>query len=140
MSITNLEELENAWGKYVKAKSKGRKKQLLESMKKSLDSVEDSRKFLLERLQCDGIVIKAFPKSEQSDIIAYALSESISFATVEALLHVDISIAEKAIEGCRLRTVKKISEMLLHNYIAYTVYASKEKWEAIFMLCKKTLE
>lgn len=140
MSITNLEDFKNAWGKYVQEKEKIRKEKLRDEMKKSLDAVDGAREFLLKRLEFNGVAIKFFHKSERSSIIATALSKGISFGKVEALLYVDISIAEDGLKGCKTQTVEKVYTNLLKENIAYIAYGGKKKWDEVCALCKKILK
>lgn len=140
MSITNLEQLESAWYSYLQERKENKKKHLLENMKKSLDSIEGAREFLLEKLKYDGDVIKAFHKSEQSNIIANAIRDNgVSFQSVYALLCVNIDIAKKALEDCKSYEVERIHALLLDNFISYTIFNGKKPWEEVCRLCEKML-
>ncbi len=140
MSITNLEEFKTAWERYAQEREKSRKEKLRNELKKSLDAVDGAREFLLKKLESNGIAIKAFHKSERSSIIATALSKGLSFGKVEALLYVDISIAEEGLKACKSQTVEKVYAELLKEDIAYSAYGGKKKWDELCKLCEKFLK
>lgn len=140
MAITKLEDFKNAWGKYVRESEKIRKEKLRDELKKSLDAVDGAREFLLEQLKHEASAIKVFHKAEQVSVITDWISKDISSETVLALLHVDAKVAEKVLKGCKNQAVDKIYSMLLDDYLAYSSYASKKKWELVCKLCRKILK